>query len=220
MRSLATLGGVLVLIVLAIAWRISNHNVEASNETDPRSGVVTLGVETSANGGDASLPGNGATGAGGSTADPAQDSNSNPGPGPAGGNNSGNSNLPTGDTPDPNAGQNESGGSAADGADPNQPADGDGAAGGNSDPTPPQPDPNSGQQEDESEESAPAGEIRYTVQTGDTLYGILMAAYGQAPPDLVEQIAVANDMDDPGAIRPGDEIKLPKLDGYPDPKNP
>jgi len=43
MRSLATLGGILVLIVLAIAWKISNE-VEAGQEPDKNPGRITLGV--------------------------------------------------------------------------------------------------------------------------------------------------------------------------------
>ena len=44
MRSLATLGGILVLIVLAIAWKISNE-VEAGQEPDKNPGRITLGVQ-------------------------------------------------------------------------------------------------------------------------------------------------------------------------------
>ena len=43
MRSLATLGGILVLIVHAIAWKISNE-VEAGQEPDKNPGRITLGV--------------------------------------------------------------------------------------------------------------------------------------------------------------------------------
>jgi nucleoid-associated protein YgaU len=43
MRSLATLGGLLVLIVLAIAWKISNQ-VEAGQKPDKNPGRITLGV--------------------------------------------------------------------------------------------------------------------------------------------------------------------------------
>lgn len=187
MRSLATLGGVLVLVVLAIAWKISNQ-VEAGQEPDKNTGRVTLGVSEE-----------GAT----PPVRPAGGQANQPEP-PA---------LPAGDTPETSGNDPELG----------SPADPNPEQGGNEQvpTTPPaeeppvQPDP----------EPAPPVEeeiagVRYTVKEGDTLYRILMNAYGKANDALIDSIAVASDLDDPSQLRPGMELVLPVVPGYDAPKKP
>lgn len=56
-----------------------------------------------------------------------------------------------------------------------------------------------------------------TVQKGDTLYRIVLRAYGTAPKELVDAVARANGLEDAGAISPGQKIRLPSLAGWPAP---
>ncbi|MCH2100785.1 MAG: LysM peptidoglycan-binding domain-containing protein [Planctomycetes bacterium] len=182
MRSLATLGGILVLVVLAIAWKISNQ-VEAGQEPDKNTGRVTLGVSESANeqlsrsegeSKGTALPTTGDVN-GASGIDPELSASTNPTPAP------------------------EEGSGA------NQPS------------TPPI--------EETPVQSKPTAEekvasIRYTVQEGDTLYRILMNAYGKANDTLIDAVAVASNLDDPSRLRPGMELVLPEVPGYDSPKKP
>jgi nucleoid-associated protein YgaU len=225
MRSLATLGGVLVIVVLAIAWRISNNRVEAGNDAEPHVGIVTLGMKPDADqtvdeGSEVNPASNGNYGAAGN------ETNSPTGEGASGdstgsdsvdpnrGGSAGAANPPAND-PATNTG-GESGGNSGSGS------PGTDSTRGNATTDPPGQDPATEQGGDNStpEPSPASKDVVYTVQEGDTLYRILMNAYGKATPDLIEEIAVANQMDDPGAISPGDELKLPKVEGYPDPKMP
>jgi LysM repeat protein len=54
--------------------------------------------------------------------------------------------------------------------------------------------------------AAPA--VRYTVQTGDTLWGIASERYGGDPRGGVDAIRSANRLDD-ASIRPGEVLLLP-----------
>ncbi len=211
----------MVLIVLAIAWRISNNNIEAGNDPDPRSGVVTLGIEPAD--GDA---GNDSAGANSGYGAPNSSSTSNAGDG--GGQPQSPPTPPSGNQSGQPAGNN---GGVPGGSENGNPA---GSSEKASNAGQPETDPsggNAGTQEEPVRQgepaSPPAGEqaaadksVHYTVQDGDTLYRILMNAYGKATPDLIEEIASANDMDDPGAISPGDVLILPVIEGYQDPIKP
>ncbi|MAW61650.1 MAG: hypothetical protein CMJ94_12585 [Planctomycetes bacterium] len=196
MRSLATLGGVLVLIVLAIAWKISNQ-VEAGQEPDKNTGRVTLGV----------LPEDGET-------PPTQPASGNPGSGAT--ENPGS--LPAADTPE-TSGQDP----APLGGEQNQPRSGQDKE--PSEPAPPPAQPSAPATQPESTPPAPpvdeeiAG-LRYTVKEGDTLYSILMRAYGKANDALIDAVAVASDLDDPGRLSPGMILVLPQVSGYAAPKQP
>ncbi len=198
MRSLATLGGVLVLIVLAIAWRISNK-VDASNDPDPNSGIVTLGTEGEASGEEktsgglkSGLPYSGSD----STLDKEEagpETEKLPGNGPA---------TILADPPKDNQNTEKQPGSGTE-----IPVDPNPASDPNRDTPPPK-------------DSPKPMVLSYTVKDGDTLYRILTNAYGSATPDLIEAIASANELDDPGAISPGDVLKLPEVEGYSKPKLP
>lgn len=63
-------------------------------------------------------------------------------------------------------------------------------------------------------------EVRYTVKSGDTLYRIVMRTYGTAPEELVDAVADANAMDDPGALEVGQELLLPAVSGFQTPRRP
>lgn len=63
-------------------------------------------------------------------------------------------------------------------------------------------------------------EVRYTVQSGDNLYRIITRAYGSAPEDLVEAVAEANAMDDPGNLAVGQVLLLPAVSGFQKPRRP
>lgn len=216
MRSLATLGGVLVLIVLAIAWRISN-NVEAGQDPDPRSGIVTLGIEADAGEAD----GNGNISEGGLSG-PEKGQASKPEQGAADGGTAGTATDPgSGTSTDgkiDDGGESGLAGPEGDESDPS--LGGEGAGNHESKGDGNQAEGGEGSSADEGGAQTPDSGIVYTVKEGDTLYRILMNAYGTAAPDLIEEIAAANHMDDPGAIRAGDKLKLPKLEGYPEPKDP
>lgn len=192
MRSLATLGGVLVLIVLAIAWKISNQ-VEAGQEPDNNKGRVTLGVSEGAGENSPNRP------AGGDATQPSQPE------------------LPAGDNPetsgnDPElsapSGNEALGNPTGEQADPSTPPANE---------PPVQPEPTIDPTPPAEEEIAG---IRYTVKEGDTLYRILMNAYGKANDALIDSVAVASDLDDPGQLRPGMELVLPVIPGYDPPKRP
>ena len=168
MRSLATLGSVLVLIVLAIAWRISN-TVDAGQKPDPNSGIVTLGIEPD-------LPRNEGSQNNETTANPSASGNS----------------TPPIDSAESDGAQNQDS--------PNSGAE-------------PAPDDLPRSTDPVLQPETPK-EIRYTVLEGDTLYQILMDAYGKATPELIETVASANDMHDPGALVLGQTLILPIVEGF------
>jgi len=60
----------------------------------------------------------------------------------------------------------------------------------------------------------------YTIQSGDTLYRILVRAYGTAPESLVEAIAEANALTDPSALTVGATLQLPVISGFQPPQQP
>jgi LysM repeat protein len=62
--------------------------------------------------------------------------------------------------------------------------------------------------------------LKHTVAEGETLYRIVVNAYGTAPAALVEAVAAANGLDDPGRLGVGDVLELPELPGYPAPARP
>lgn len=197
MRSLATLGGVLVLIVLAIAWKIGNQ-VEAGQEPDGNVGRVTLGTLPEDEQGTPARPANR------DTQPPAgEQEGSQPGT-------EGSPSSPSGEGSTPPAGEasNDPGELAS-----HQPS------------TPPAQEPPTTppapQEEPPAEEEDPgfAG-LRYTVQEGDTLYGILTRAYGKANQTLIDAVAVASELDDPGMLKPGMVLVLPEVTGFSAPKQP
>jgi LysM domain-containing protein len=187
MRSLATLGGVIVLIVLAIAWKISNQ-VEAGQLPDPNSGVVMLGTvpndsQTAANQ-DSSMAAarEAATNKPSSSADPQSLTESQP-------TGSSSAGADSGDLTPGSASNKES-------------AKPDGPQGGSIGPP------------------SASSDLVYTVLANETMYGILLRAYGKASPDLIEAVAAANDLDDPSALKVGQPLRLPLVEGFPAPKNP
>lgn len=191
MRSLATLGGLLVLIVLAIAWKISNQ-VEAGQEPDEKPGRITLGVHPDdVDGSDRATKR--------SPASLENDSKPADGPGPE----STPTSKPT-ETPKTPASQPEplqakpQPEETAPPVQPQLPAK----------PVTPPP---------ATEEIAG---LRYTVKDGDTLYGILSRAYGKANQALIDSIAVASDLDDPSRLSPGMVLVLPQVPGFDPPKRP
>ncbi|MFK5956728.1 MAG: LysM domain-containing protein [Planctomycetota bacterium] len=60
----------------------------------------------------------------------------------------------------------------------------------------------------------------YTIQSGDTLYRILVRAYGSAPESLVTTIAEANALTDPAALTVGANLLLPIVSGFQPPQQP
>lgn len=191
MRSLATLGGLLVLIVLAIAWKISNQ-VEAGQEPDKNSGRITLGV----------IPEDA-----GETAASEEDTVT-----PPAGTSAGDSSPASGNQPDPPAKPAEE---PAQAEEPSTLPEENGPV----TPEPPATEPST------EEPAAPPAEeeipgLRYTVKEGDTLYGILTRAYGKANQALIDSVAVASDLDDPGRLSPGMTLVLPQVPGFDAPKRP
>ncbi len=53
----------------------------------------------------------------------------------------------------------------------------------------------------------------WSVESGQTLYRIAKSAYGKASLEVIEAIAQANQLDDPGAIRLGQKLLLPVIPG-------
>jgi len=196
MRSLATLGGLILLIVLAIAWKISNQ-VEAGQEVDSNTGVITLGVINE----DGSLAK--------STAEKSS------------------AGSPQGTSPDglvpPPSNSDSPASTPADSPNPNTPSSNAPEEGGHEGsstpakepPIPPAPTP-------EEPETQPTAEthVLYVVAEGDTLYSILMRTYGKANEELIEAIAQANELDDPSALSIGMQLKLPAVEGYDAPQRP
>ncbi len=62
------------------------------------------------------------------------------------------------------------------------------------------------------------GPTAYTARDGDTLYRIVLRAYGTAPGELVTAVSKANGMSDPSQLRAGQKLTLPSLAGWPAPK--
>ena len=64
----------------------------------------------------------------------------------------------------------------------------------------------------------PARPLTYRVRSGDSLYRIVMRAYGTAPPDLLAAVAIANRMKDPSMLVADQDLTLPVLEHWPAPK--
>ncbi len=62
--------------------------------------------------------------------------------------------------------------------------------------------------------------LQYTVQGGDSLYRIVVRAYGKAPASLIQAIADENHLRDPSQLKVGDVLILPELPDYPTPQKP
>lgn len=62
--------------------------------------------------------------------------------------------------------------------------------------------------------------VRHTIVQGDTLYTLVKLAYGTAPEALIDAVAEANNLKDPGSLQPGQVILLPVVDGFSAPKKP
>ena len=62
--------------------------------------------------------------------------------------------------------------------------------------------------------------ITHTIASGDTLYGLVTRAYGTAPQALVDAVAAANNMSDPGALEIGQVVTFPEISGFSAPQKP
>lgn len=62
--------------------------------------------------------------------------------------------------------------------------------------------------------------VRHTIVEGDTLYSLVSRAYGTAPEGLVDAVAQANNLSDPGSLQLGQVIVFPPIDGFSAPKKP
>lgn len=62
--------------------------------------------------------------------------------------------------------------------------------------------------------------LKHTVAEGENLYRIVLKAYGTAPAALIDAVAAANGLADPGQLGAGAVIELPELSGYPAPARP
>lgn len=77
---------------------------------------------------------------------------------------------------------------------------------------PPQPEPRPEPQP----EPAPR-QVRHVVKSGETMYRIVLNAYGTAPQELIRKVADANGIADPADIDEGRALTLPEFEGYPAP---
>ena len=70
-----------------------------------------------------------------------------------------------------------------------------------------------------SEETEPplSSELIHIVKDGETLYRIVLNAYGTAPAELVEAVSTANQLQSSGSIDKGQTLKLPVIEGFPAP---
>jgi LysM repeat protein len=68
--------------------------------------------------------------------------------------------------------------------------------------------------------AAPPAPGTHQVRSGETLYRIVLNAYGTAPPELIQEVAKANGLKDPSALKVGQKVKLPSIAGWPAPKAP
>ena len=87
-----------------------------------------------------------------------------------------------------------------------------GSEGGEETPTPEPDGPAGGEELDPT-----SGVLVHEVAEGETLYRIVLNAYGTAPEDLVEAVAKANGLIDSAAIETGQPLELPSIEGYPEP---
>jgi nucleoid-associated protein YgaU len=67
-----------------------------------------------------------------------------------------------------------------------------------------------GNTQTEIKESAPV-DVNYTVVAGDTMYGIIKTTYGVFSEEILKQIAIKNNLDNPNNLSIGDIIKLPTV---------
>jgi outer membrane biosynthesis protein TonB len=191
MRSLATLGGLLVLIVLAIAWKISNQ-VEAGQEPDTKPGRITLGVHPDdLQEGDSAAKRTPASTENGGSAAGAQATKTTPASKPAETPAAPPATAPKKPQPQP---------------EPSKPL------------AQPQAEPPAQPATPTAEDQIEG--LRYTVKEGDTLYGILSRAYGKANQALIDSVAVASELDDPSRLSPGMVLVLPQVPGFNAPKRP
>lgn len=58
----------------------------------------------------------------------------------------------------------------------------------------------------------------HQVKSGETLYRIVLNAYGTAPPELIKEVSKANGLKDAAAIKVGQKIILPSIADWPAPK--
>ncbi len=68
--------------------------------------------------------------------------------------------------------------------------------------------------------AAAGGAIRYTVRKGEGLWSILRQAYGRVTPELIAAVARHNSLEDPSRLRAGQELELPRIEGWPAPRDP
>jgi len=64
----------------------------------------------------------------------------------------------------------------------------------------------------------PPGDVVIRVARGDSLWGLVQKAYGTATPDLIVRVARLNHLEDPGALKAGQALRLPYLEGFPPPQ--
>ncbi len=66
--------------------------------------------------------------------------------------------------------------------------------------------------------AAPPEEITVQIGRGDSLWGLVRRTYGTATPDLIDRVARFNHLKDPGALKAGQTLRLPFLEGFPPPR--
>lgn len=62
--------------------------------------------------------------------------------------------------------------------------------------------------------------VTHTIVEGDTLYSLVKRYYGTAPESLVDAVADANNLSDPGSLFLGQKLMMPVIDGFSAPKKP
>jgi nucleoid-associated protein YgaU len=62
--------------------------------------------------------------------------------------------------------------------------------------------------------------VTHTIVEGDNLYRLVTKAYGTAPEELLDAVAAANNLSDPGSLQLGQLIVFPVIDGFTAPKKP
>jgi hypothetical protein len=70
--------------------------------------------------------------------------------------------------------------------------------------------PATGATPEPTEPTGPAGTMTYTVQGGDTLFGICVANSSLDPQDCVDEVLELNSISDPGSISPGETLVIPQ----------
>ncbi|MCP4092931.1 MAG: LysM peptidoglycan-binding domain-containing protein [Planctomycetes bacterium] len=62
--------------------------------------------------------------------------------------------------------------------------------------------------------------LMHTIVAGDTFYSLIRSYYGTAPESLLDAVAEANSLSDPGSLNLDQKILMPVIDGFRAPKKP